>query len=261
MLQVELVAPTAIEKAATIFHRDGFVVIRDALTPAQLKFAQAGARRVIAQQTAAIALEKANRGFARYSLGSQIEHPEWQMLIDLPTTTPILEAIWNSQDYSFIGGGGDYSLPGAKAQPLHSDMGEFLHDPSGQATFHDIPAPFVVVNFLMVAFSKANGAIRFVPGTQRARHKIPSPDVEPAWMQHGILCAPAGTAVIRDVRCWHGGTANTSQQIRPMTSAAYFAPWFQGYPGTYLSRYLARDIYQTLSPLGQHLCRYIVADG
>lgn len=260
MLQVELVSPTEIEKAATIFHRDGFVVIKDALMPDQLKFAQAGAQRVIDQQTAETALEKANRGFARYSFGSQIEHPEWQMLIDLPTTTPILEAIWNSKDYSFIGGGGDYSLPGAKAQHLHSDMGEFFHDPIGQTTFHDVPAPFVVINFLMVDFSKENGAIRFVPGTQRARHEIPQQDVEPKWMKNGILCAPAGTAVIRDVRCWHGGTANTSEQIRPMTSAAYFAPWFQGYPGTYLSRYLPRAIYQTLSPIGQHVCRSIVVD-
>ena len=32
-------------------------------------------------------------------------------------------------------------------------------------------------------------------------------------------------AVIRDVRCWHGGTANRSQESRPMTSVGYYAPW------------------------------------
>ena len=51
----------------------GWVVVRDALTPEQLAFAQAGARRVIAEQMAATPLEKANRGRARYSFGPQLE--------------------------------------------------------------------------------------------------------------------------------------------------------------------------------------------
>jgi len=46
-------------------------------------------------------------------------------------------------------------------------------------------------------------------------------------MKDSILCAPAGTAIVRDVRCWHGGTANTSDQIRPMTSVGYFPHWFR----------------------------------
>ena len=50
--------------------------------------------------------------------------------------------------------------------------------------------------------------------------------------------------------------ANPSDDQRGL----YFAPWFQGYPGTRLSRYLPRAIYQTLSPIGQHICRSIVAD-
>ena len=43
MLQIELLLHTETEKAATIFHRDGFVAIKDALTPDQLKLAQSGA--------------------------------------------------------------------------------------------------------------------------------------------------------------------------------------------------------------------------
>lgn len=126
MLQVELLSLSEIQKAAAIFHRDGFVAIKDALSPEQLKFAQAGAQRIIEEQTKAPALDKANRGFALYWFGDQIRNPEWAMLIDLPTTAPILEAIWNSAEYSC--GGGDYSVPGAKIQKLHSDIGECFHD-------------------------------------------------------------------------------------------------------------------------------------
>ena len=256
MLNVEILSPDQIEKAATIFHRDGFVAIENALTPAQLQTAQAGAQRVIAEQTAAIKLEEANRGFARYSFGDQTRHPEWTMLIDLPTILPILNAIWSSEDYSCSGAGGDYSVPGAKIQHLHSDMGDFFRDPLGQTTFHDIPAPFIVVNFMMVGFRRENGAIRFVPCTQRSRHAPPKLEEEPEWMQSSILCAPAGTAVIRDVRCWHGGTANTSDEIRPMTSVGYHAPWYR----TPHKQVMPRDVYDTLSPRARELCRTIVED-
>ena len=127
------------------------------------------AKRVIAEQTTATSTEKMNRGHARGSFGDQLHHPEWVMLVDLPTILPAIEAIWRSPNFTCMGAGGDYSLPGAKIQPLHSDMGEFIHDPQGIVTFHDLPAPFIVVNFLMVDFTKENGAIRFVPATQRSR--------------------------------------------------------------------------------------------
>jgi ectoine hydroxylase-related dioxygenase (phytanoyl-CoA dioxygenase family) len=176
-------------------------------------------------------------------------------LVDLPTILPILERIWNSADFTCMGAGGDYSVPGAAIQPLHSDIGDFLNDPLGQVTVRDLPTPFIVVNFLMVDFREINGAIRFVPGTHRSHHPIPSLEEEPERMRRSLLCAPVGTAVVRDVRCWHGGTANRSEEIRPMTSAGYLAPWFR------MPQYgdlLSRSAYEMLSPRAQQLCRFLV---
>jgi ectoine hydroxylase-related dioxygenase (phytanoyl-CoA dioxygenase family) len=256
VLEVELLEPTEVKRAAALFHRDGFVVIQHALTPKQFAFAQAGAAREIAKQMAELPLEKGNRGFARYSFNQlKIHLPGWSQLIDLPTILPILEQIWRSSDYICIGAGGDYSAPGAKIQPLHSDIGDLLNDPLGQTTIRDIPAPYIAVNFLMVDFKEINGAIRFVPGTHRSRHPIPTLEEEPAWMRRSTLCAPAGTAIIRDVRCWHGGTANHSDEIRPMLDVLYLAPWFRL---PHLKPRIPRTVYQSLSPRAKTLCRFIL---
>lgn len=253
-LQVSLLDVDEVDRAAAVFHRDGFVCLREALTPQQLAFAREGVARVIAEQTSVTPIERMNRGYARGSFGDQLHHPEWAMLVDLPTILPILEAIWKSREFTCSGAGGDYSLPGAKIQPLHSDMGEFLHDPWGAVTLQDLPAPFIVVNFLMVDFTAQNGAIRFVPGTHRSRSPLPALDEEPEWMRNGLLCAPAGTALIRDVRCWHGGTDNRSDHARPMTSAGYFAPWFRPRE----AKVIPASLYETLSPRARELCRFLV---
>ena len=77
-------------------------------------------------------------------------------------------------------------------------------------------------------------------------------------MKESILCAPAGAAVIRDVRCWHAGTANNSDHNRPMVSSAYYAPWFRSAPRP--GKPMPRELYETLSPRGQRLCADLVAD-
>jgi ectoine hydroxylase-related dioxygenase (phytanoyl-CoA dioxygenase family) len=250
VLDIEIIDAKDTDTATRIFHRDGFVAVKNALSAQQFETIRTGAARVIAEQTAAIKLENANRGFARYSFGDQMRNPEWAVLVDLPPVLNIVERIWNSQDFICTGGGGDYSLPGAEIQALHADMGEFLHDPTGAVSSKDLPTPFIVVNFLMVDFTRENGAIRFVPCTHRSRTPIPSLNEEPEWMKNSILCAPAGAAIIRDVRCWHGGTANTSKQIRPMTSVGYTAPWFN----LRQMGKMPRAIYSTLSERGKKIC-------
>jgi len=98
-------------------------------------------------------------------------------------------------------------------------------------------------------------AIRFVPGTHRSRHPIPSLADEPERMKRSLICAPTGTAVIRDVRCWHGGTANRSDEIGPMTSAGYLASWFRMPP---YGDPLPRSVYDALSPRGRQFCRFLL---
>ena len=255
MLETEPVPCTDPGRAREVFLRDGFVALSGALTGDQLAFAQEGARRVVEEQTAAIPFDRANRGYARYSFGQQVHHPEWAMLADLDTVLPALEAIWGNDGFTCSGAGGDYSLPGAEIQHLHSDMNDMLKDPLGQVNVYDLPTPFIVINYLMTDFAEVNGAIRFVPGTHRTRLRPPPLDDEPDHWKRSIVCAPAGTALLRDVRCWHGGTANRSDGARVMSSAGYYADWFRR-PGG--DRPLPLPLYREMSERGQRMCRDLV---
>ncbi len=257
-IDFEVVAAGDVERAVQIFQRDGFVLLADALTADQLALAQQGADRVVAEQTQAIALDKANRGFARYSFGQQIQHPEWAQLVELDPVVDVVNAIWGSDDLTCSGGGGDYSLPGAKIQHLHGDIGDCLNDPDGRIVLADLPTPFIVVNFPMTEFRRDNGATRFIPCTQRNRQRPPTLEQEPEWMQQSIIRAPAGAALIRDVRTWHGGTANVSDETRVMTSVGYLAPWFRR-PGA-ADRCMPREIFETLSQRAQGWCRQLAMD-
>lgn len=271
---LEVVSPDEIERAAKIFHRDGFVVVRDVLTPEQLEFIRAGCDREIHNILSQDKNRSGNRGSHRYSFGSSsktghlVHLPEWAMLIDLPAVTPIITEIFGSDDYICRGGGGDFCLPGAiDYQRLHSDIADrreyegrtvgSFKDHRGKLTIRDLPCPYVCCNFLMVDFHELNGPTRQIPGTQHSREKIPRLADEPEWMKLStVMPAPAGSVLMRDVRAWHGGTPNLADEVRAIPNAEFHAPWYRE-PWRVS---MPRSIYDTLSDHGKKICRYIVAD-
>lgn len=153
---LEILDPSEIDRAVRIFRRDGFVVIRDALDANQIELLRNGVREVAREIVALDEERTGNRGSHRYSFGgssatrSMLHRSEWQMLVDLPTVSPIITAIFESSDYLLRSASGDFCLPGAvDYQPLHSDMGERIdaaqspfssfHDPRGLLTTRDHP--------------------------------------------------------------------------------------------------------------------------
>lgn len=271
---LEILAPSEVDRAARIFHRDGFVVVRDVLDSDQLAYLRAGSDR---EARAIVRLDpegRGNRGSHRYSFGassrthSLLHLPEWRMLIDLPTVTPILQALFGSPDYTVRAVGGDFCLPGAtEYQPLHSDMRDWIddgvtphsafHDRRGFLTTRDLPVPYICVNFLTVDFTALNGPTRQIPGSQHSREPFPTLDEEPEWMRLSTVCpAPAGAAMFRDVRAWHGGTPNLSDELRAIPNAEFYAPWFR--EPTRPS--IERGDYDTLSDHAKRIARFCVLD-
>lgn len=102
---------------------------------------------------------------------------------------------------------------------------------------------------------------------------VPPPALEPQGSV-SLIC-PAGTAIIMDMRVWHGGTANKSNVARPMLSVHYAGPnytedvlrdggsipFFGTCYWTYHRGALDRRSLKHFSSRGQELCKNLVADG
>jgi ectoine hydroxylase-related dioxygenase (phytanoyl-CoA dioxygenase family) len=271
---LEVLDPSEVERAVKIFNRDGFVVVRDALTAVQLAFLKAGVDAAMNDIISVDPDRSGNRGSHRYSFGgssltrSMLHLPEWQMLVDLPTVTPIVTAIFGSSDYMLRAASGDFCIPGAtNYQPLHSDMRDRVdanttpfssfHDPRGHISTRDLPCPYVCVNFLTVDATRLNGPTRQIPGSQHSRAPFPTLAEEPEWMRLSTVCpVPAGAVQIRDVRAWHGGTPNLSDELRAIPNIEFYAPWFRE---PILPCISASD-HRKLSPHAQRVTRFSVAD-
>ena len=76
-------------------------------------------------------------------------------------------------------------------------------------------------------------------------------------MRLSTVCpAPAGAIQIRDVRAWHGGTPNLSDNLRAIPNLEFYAPWFREpmVPG------ITDEDHRSLSEHAQHVTRSSVID-
>ena len=265
--ELETVAPSDVDRAVELFYRDGFVVVTDVLPPAVFANLRETTNRVVSDILAVDPNASIGGGAGglphRYSFGAtsatrhRLHEPAWTAVIDLPTTTPILTAIWSSDAYVVGGGGGDLALPGAiEYQGLHSDnVWVEPFDPVAGLTSREMPVPVVTINFAMVDLTWENGPIRQIPGTQRSTDPIPTLADEPDWMKWSTLCpVPAGAAVFRDNRTWHGGSPNLSDHVRAFPNIEYYAPWFRSEG---INRCMPHERWLELSPHGKRISRFV----
>ena len=208
--------PNFAQRAAALFHRDGFVLVKDALDEERQRTIKRGCDKVIRELLARDPQRIGNRGSHRYSFGSSPAFfgcaAEWSVLIDPPVVLEVVEAIFQSPLFRCSGYGGDFVIPGCtEYQHLHRDMADYLNDPSGRLDFRDMPCARIAVNYPTAVVPESggaahtvyNGATRQIPGTQMSKQPIPSLDEEPKWMKLSTTApAPAGCAMLRDVRAW-----------------------------------------------------------
>jgi len=119
------------------------------------------------------------------------------------------------------------AYPGSKFQPIHRDFGPLF------GTELDVPTPVthVVLNIPLTDFTVENGSTEVWPGTHLIVDKLAS-DGQPENLvarAEGLgsirTNIPAGSIVIRDLRLWHRGMPNNSQEIRTMLALVYSRGW------------------------------------
>ncbi len=271
---LEIVEATDTERVVRVFQRDGFVVVPDVLGPEHLETVRGGVLEVVDEIVQLDDERAGNRGPNRYSFGaasstgSMLHRPEWQMLLENETVADLVGAVFGSDDFMLRASSGDFCLPGATGyQPLHADMGDWtsskatpfssFSDPRGFLTTRDLPCPYVCVNFLLFDQTALNGPTRQIPGSQHSRAPIPNLTEEPEWMRLSTVNpASAGSVQIRDVRAWHGGTPNLSDEVRAIPNLEFYAPWFREPVRTGIGRV----DWEQLSERARHMSRFHVAD-
>lgn len=219
--------------AAACFHKFGFVVLAQALQGEALVALQKASLKLMR-----ICLDEqphGDRGEFRWCLGRTTMIPDCLDAVDNHAVCKVLEKIWDSPDFLTLCTGGNFSLPGATAQNLHSDLGDrhaiasffAYHDPvHPDRSYIDLPTPVVKVYFTLVDHDRETGPTLFVPGThlEYSMKDVPKQEEVPAGSINAYC--PKGSAILMDMRVFHKGTANTSTCARPMFAVHYAAPFY-----------------------------------
>ena len=126
---------------------------------------------------------------------------------------------------------GNTCLPNTSQQPLHVDSGQLWPDLDEAH-----PAHSLAVNVPVVDATPENGSTEIWPGTHLDTTRAIGdgdikllPEVEE---RHRAACeplqprVPVGSVLIRDMRLWHRGMPNRTDQPRPMIAMIHWARWW-----------------------------------
>ncbi|KAL2134549.1 hypothetical protein VTI74DRAFT_11521 [Chaetomium olivicolor] len=230
-------SPQNLEAAVRHIHRDGLVVVEDVVPLQDLDHLN---HKMV--QDAHILQARGKDGPFNYNQGNlqQDAPPVAEYFSTSVFTNPIATQITSNvlgprPKWTFCSANAAMPpLPGAspQRQPVHSDA-DFAH-PSH---------PFaLVVNVPLVTMTPENGSTELWLGThnegidsqegahgERASGRIKGDLLEQRRRVRGP-CQPTvkkGSIVVRDLRLWHAGMPNWTEEVRIMLAMIHFAPWYR----------------------------------
>jgi ectoine hydroxylase-related dioxygenase (phytanoyl-CoA dioxygenase family) len=200
------------EEIAARLLADGYVVVTDMMSDADVHTARADLDRVLAMT------KTGRNAFEGYSTQRVYALFAKTRTFDQAATHPLLLDVLDRVlgHYQLSAPVGIRIGPGEKAQILHCDD-----------AIYPLPKPHppVVVNTMwpLDEFTQENGATRFVPGSHRwepGRHPTDADDVAMATMMPGSAMFYLGSL-------WHGGGANQTGKPRLGVILEYAAAWLR----------------------------------
>lgn len=135
--------------------------------------------------------------------------------------------------YKFVGGQGTLCLAHTdNYQPLHSDFKKAWHPSMDEEPGH---SPCLDLMFTVHPLTSENGAMRIIPGQpsvdktyrQERTGQPPKVDEESESSKRSQLHPlPAGCGILRDIRVWHGGVPNTTDEDRHIPVLQFYSNWW-----------------------------------
>jgi len=203
--------PGTSEALATL-HRQGYVVLHDLLTPAQLDALREELRPLLAAGPLGRNPFEGERSNRIYALLAKAESSA--VMVEHPRVLAIMDALL-LPNYLLTACQAINLLPGETHQAWHFDDG-----------FYPIPRPRNAVSVSTIwavdDFTESNGATEVIPGSHLwGDDRIPDPEDT----RRVPVVMPAGSAVVFLGTLWHRGGANRSAAPRCAISPQYCEPW------------------------------------
>ncbi|MUL66729.1 phytanoyl-CoA dioxygenase [Mycobacterium sp. CBMA 234] len=221
------VDPAVVDADLAAMARDGYVILPDLLTPAQLD-------EIRAAVTPLLNLHGRNgfEGVSTQRIYSVLNKTAaCDVIADHPRVLALLDRLF-MPNYLLSMLQVINILPGEQAQMLHTDDG-----------FYPLPRPRAALGAATIwaidDFTADNGATDVVPGSQLWGDRLPD-DAE-----RKPVVMSAGSCVVFPGTLWHGGGANRTDGSRLAVTAQYCEPWLRPQEAFTLS--MTRDTVRRVS--------------
>lgn len=242
----------SLQSALEVFHRDGIVIIPDAIPTSVLETIHKQMSTELPMLLSWPGVQY-NQGKANLNVSQCPPLSREFLFKEVWANDSAISVIQNllgpKPQLAYVGG--NTSLPkGHDRQSVHSDV----QPPHPQFIYG------VEVNIYLTDVSVANGVTEFWPGTHnlsQTEYYVPGSH---GWVKPELLeerrrvspptqpTIPKGSIVLRDLRLWHSGMPNYSEDPRYMLGLVYFPSWYRSPMRITLPRD-AKDIVQSWSAI------------
>ena len=210
--------------ASQLIYDQGYVVLEKAIPSNLLKKVRKAVNQALTFKYRAT-MEELPRHRRHGGVISPLSMPFIDpLIIENPFVFQILGSIFGDRFFGCLPYGCNTSFPGSKAQNIHRDCGHIFPEIK-------VPVPplLIAVNIALDDFKVENGATEIWPSShflvdgekyETATLRISN---ERSSEKHSKqLIMPAGSIVFRDMRTWHRGMPNRTQEPRTMLSIVYY---------------------------------------
>lgn len=222
--------PSKLEAALSALKTDGVVVLKDIVSPASIAALK---ERTLIDLEALLNRKDAPFNWTKGNVQQDPPRSSPYLFRDvlvndivISVTKGILGSGMRNGFYS-----GNTALPSESRQPVHADIGQLWPN------LESVPPPAqLVVNIPLVDMGPENGSTEIWPGTHLDPEiTIQGGDIEVSderLAEQSQISPPiqprvkAGSVVIRDMRLWHAGMPNRTNEPRPMIAMIHSVNWW-----------------------------------